>query len=73
MASMKTSLPGLVANLKSALPKRTRGYYGVALDELQRHLEELAGGQHTVAAFAEHYCITPRAKAAATEGAADGR
>ena len=62
MPSMKVSLPGLFANIKAQLPKKTRDYYGFSLDELQAHLEALAAGKHTVAEFAEHYCIEARTR-----------
>jgi len=59
---MKVSLSGLLANVTSALPKREKKYYAFCLEELHDHIVGLVSGEHTIEEFAEHYCITPRAK-----------
>lgn len=66
---MKVSLAGLIENATRAINARERGYYGVCLSELQRHIEELCRGEHTLAEFAEFYCIdtTPKPKGKSDE------
>lgn len=57
MPSLKMSLPGLFKNVIRAIPPKERDYYACCLEEVQKHLEETIRGEHTLAEFAEHYCL----------------
>ncbi len=63
---MLVSLEGLsqtVANmLKPRASRRNAAYYVFGLEELSKHARETRAGLHTVAEFAEFYCIVPPAK-----------
>lgn len=54
---MKLSLPGLFKNVVRDLPREVRGQYECCFEELERHLRETIRGEHTLAEFAEHYCL----------------
>ncbi len=57
---MKANLSSLIAGATTELRKSKcdlARHYAFGLEELRRHLEELARGEHTIAQFAECYCI----------------
>ena len=54
---MRVSLAGLFANVTASLQKDMREYYGFCLEEVRQHIEATVRGEHTLAEFAEHYCI----------------
>lgn len=61
MPKMRVSLPGMFANISLALREGDRSmadYYAFSLEELKRHIEETVRGEHTLAEFADHYCLT---------------
>lgn len=69
---MKVSLEGLFSNVVSNLKKDQRDYYEFCLGEVVTHLKSVIAGEHTIAEFAEHYCLTaPTQSAAANTG--DGK
>ena len=55
---MKVNLEGLFANVLSEVNKNQRGYYGVCLGEVLDHIKSVVAGEHTIAEFAEHYCLS---------------
>ena len=60
MSSMKVSLSGLLSHAKSACKKADKTYGGMhayCLEELEDHIKGLVAGKHTLAEFAEFYCV----------------
>lgn len=54
---MKVSLSGMFGGIKADLRGKYADMYRFTLDELEQHLRELVAGKHTVADFAEYYCL----------------
>lgn len=62
MPGMRLSLPGAFKNIAKAIPVAYRDQYACVLEEIERHLRETIRGEHTLAEFAEHYCLDDEIK-----------
>lgn len=59
---MKCDLAGMIRNISDALRKGDKSmaeYYIFSLEELQRHIVETVRGEHSIAEFADFYCVKP--------------
>ena len=76
---MKVNITGMLRGAwKSIDPALDRGSYAYMLEELIGHVEDVRAGRHTLAEFADFYCMTPappatleHTAAAAAEGGMD--
>lgn len=64
MPNMRVNLDGMFKKIIGALPSQWRDYYACGLEEFQKHLEETVRGEHTLAEFADFYCLTEPAQIA---------
>jgi hypothetical protein len=58
---MKVSLAGLLQNAAAQIRKPDPDwaeFYAFSLEEAAQHARETAAGDHTVAEFAAHYCLS---------------
>lgn len=66
MSNMRISLSGLLGNAVRAIrdgEKQDADMYESAFDQLKVHLKETIAGEHTLAEFAEFYCLVERTSA----------
>lgn len=57
---MKVNLAGLFKNVASSIPRRDgRDYAEFCLQEVYDNINDVIQGRHTMAEFAEHYCLPP--------------
>lgn len=62
---MKINLAHLLRQSAEAIaPKRDRAAYAFMLNEVADHIDQVKCGEHSLAEFAEYYCITPENEAA---------
>jgi hypothetical protein len=57
---MKVSLKGLLSNARASCKSGDKQYgsmHAYCLEELERHIQELVDGKHTIEEFAEFYCV----------------
>lgn len=60
MPSLKMNLAGLFNNVAMSIPRRDgREYAEASLQEVYKHINDVIQGRHTLAEFAEHYCLPP--------------
>lgn len=56
---MKTNLSGLLRNAAAIIdPRKDRGAYAFMLEEVADHIDAVRKGNHSLAEFAEFYCMT---------------
>lgn len=61
---MKCNLAGLLRQAADCIdPERDTGAYAYMLGEVADHISDVRNGKHTLAEFAEHYCMDARATA----------
>lgn len=63
---MKVNLAGLLRNVASSIPRAEREHADFCLQEVYGHINDVIQGRHTLAEFAEHYCLPPPPTPSAT-------
>ena len=57
---MKVNITGMLRGaVRSIDPERDEGAYAFAVEELIGHVEDVRAGRHTLAEFADFYCMAP--------------